>query len=234
MYYTFPISGDAWRVTSRFGPRNSPGGIGSTNHKGVDLAAAYGTPIVSPQNGYVTYAGNMGGFGKTIKILGEDGNTYLFGHLSSIDIKAGENVSRGSLLGKVGNSGNSTGNHLHLGVYKDGRAIDPANIFDEVKNKFSNTIEKFTGKKLELKGTAKKAAVAAATAIGGPIAGAAADSVMNDCDLWCRIKKWIDEELPKFFERVGFAILAFILIAAAFWLFSSGVTQRVINQTLNK
>lgn len=126
-----PLSGvegkDYW-ITSMFGFRRDPFTGETSYHDGVDLAAPTGTPVFAPLDGTVVYAKNMRGFGKTIMIE-HGGYITLYGHLSMIQVKQGERVTKGDLIGNVGSTGRSTGPHLHWSVYKNAfgkkNAIDP-------------------------------------------------------------------------------------------------------------
>ena len=120
--YNWPVSGT---ITSGFGHRSSPGGIGSTNHKGLDIAASMGTPVGAADGGVVIYAGWDGGFGKCVRIQHDDGTITEYAHLSWWDAKVGDTVGQGQTIGNVGSTGNSTGPHLHFGVKKDGNYVDP-------------------------------------------------------------------------------------------------------------
>lgn len=105
-------------ITSGYGPRASPGGIGSTNHQGIDFGAPLGTPILSVAKGVVVYAGWYGGYGNTVIVKhGELGIETLYAHMDAIYARDGEVVESGSTLGTVGTTGTSTGDHLHFGVY---------------------------------------------------------------------------------------------------------------------
>ena len=117
-------------VTSDFGARESPGGIGSTDHKGKDFAAGAGSPIVAVAAGKVTHAGDAGdGYGNSVVIShgAVDGHPIetLYGHLSEINVKEGDLVSPVQVIGAEGNTGVSTGPHLHFGVKLDGQWVDP-------------------------------------------------------------------------------------------------------------
>lgn len=120
-----PNFGSAFTMTSGFGPRKSPGGIGTTDHRGVDFAAPMGTPIPAQAPGIVSFAGWQGGFGNLVKIQGADGLEYLYGHNSKNLVKKGDMVSRGQTIGLVGSTGNSTGPHVHYEVRKNGVAFNP-------------------------------------------------------------------------------------------------------------
>lgn len=120
--YNWPVNGT---ITSHFGYRNSPGGIGSTNHKGLDIAAGMGTPVGAADGGTVVYAGWDGGFGKCVRIQHDDGTITEYGHLSWWEAKVGDTVAQGQTIGNVGSTGNSTGPHLHFGVKVNGSYVDP-------------------------------------------------------------------------------------------------------------
>lgn len=110
--------------TSGFGPRNSPGGIGSTNHMGVDFAAPAGTPIPAQAGGQVTKSGWFGGLGNMVETT--SGNTkYRYGHNSKNLVSIGDSVSPGQKIALVGSTGNSTGPHVHFEVIHNGKHVDP-------------------------------------------------------------------------------------------------------------
>jgi murein DD-endopeptidase MepM/ murein hydrolase activator NlpD len=120
-----PVSGAL--LTDRFGYRPDPFGEGYQFHSGLDLATAYGAPVVATGAGTVTYAGWLsGGYGYTVLIDHGYGFTTMYAHLSAIDVAYGEEVNRGDVVGRVGNSGRSTGPHLHYEVHLWGGPVDPA------------------------------------------------------------------------------------------------------------
>ena len=124
--FRWPVSG---RVTSRFGGRRSPGGIGSTNHKGIDIAAPRGTPVYAADGGTVTYAGWMSGYGYAVRIQhGSSGYVTLYGHNSSLTVSVGQKVYKGQQIARVGSTGNSTGNHCHFEVRYNGVPKNPMNF----------------------------------------------------------------------------------------------------------
>ena len=112
-------------LTSYFGNRESPGGIGSTNHKGIDIGASYGTSIWAAASGTVTLASWNGGYGNCVIVSHSNGYSTLYAHMSSIAVSAGQTVSQGQVLGYVGSTGNSTGPHLHFGVLAGGTYVNP-------------------------------------------------------------------------------------------------------------
>ena len=112
-------------ITSPFGHRSSPGGIGSTNHMGLDIGFSTGTHVLACEAGKVEVAGWNGGFGKCIIISHGGGLKTVYGHLSRINVTKGQAVVRGQFIGEVGSTGDSTGPHLHLGVMVNGQYVDP-------------------------------------------------------------------------------------------------------------
>ena len=122
--FRWPTSG---RITSYFGGRKSPGGIGSTNHKGIDIAVPRGTPIYAADGGTVTYAGWMSGYGYLVEINHGNGYVTRYGHNSSLTVSVGQHVYKGQQVARAGSTGNSTGNHCHFEVRYNGVAKNPLN-----------------------------------------------------------------------------------------------------------
>ena len=122
--FRWPTTG---RITSRFGGRSSPGGIGSTNHKGIDIAVPRGTPIYAADGGTVTYAGWMGGYGYLVQIDHGNGYETRYGHNSRLTVSVGQKVYKGQQIARAGSTGNSTGNHCHFEVRYNGVAKNPLN-----------------------------------------------------------------------------------------------------------
>ena len=116
------------RVTSNYSERISPITGQKEFHYGIDYAAKKGTPVYATGSGIIEEAGIRSGFGDTVEI--EHGNKYksLYGHLSKIMVKKGDNIKRGDILGLVGSTGESTGPHLHYEIYYGYEPINP-NIF---------------------------------------------------------------------------------------------------------
>lgn len=129
-----------WRgkITSRPGHRNSPGGIGSTNHQGLDVGVPMGTPIQAAKDGVVVSAGNGGGYGNLTVIKHDDGTFTKYAHQSAINVQPGQEVKAGDVIGKVGSTGNSTGPHLHFEVRRgdpnNGEVLDPVDYLDGAEN----------------------------------------------------------------------------------------------------
>jgi len=120
-----PVQG---RVTSRFGSRFHPILGYERFHKGVDLGAAAGTPIVAAADGRVVSAGWHGGYGRQVAIAHAGGVQTSYGHMSRIAAYPGEIVHRGQVIGYVGSTGLSTGPHLHFEVVKNGRPVNPLSV----------------------------------------------------------------------------------------------------------
>jgi murein DD-endopeptidase MepM/ murein hydrolase activator NlpD len=112
----WPVHGT---MTSAYGLR------GWRLHHGVDIAAPEGTPVRAMKSGRVEHAGAWGGYGLSIVITHGSNVRTLYAHLSRIDVRAGERVSGGAVIGAVGRTGNATGPHLHFEVWRWGRAEDP-------------------------------------------------------------------------------------------------------------
>lgn len=126
--YIFPLPSGTWRLTSYYGYRADPFTGKTAYHNGYDLAAPKGTKIYAIADGKVmTATYNAGGFGNYVIISHGGGILSLYGHASSLNVKAGQNVKQGDVIAFVGSTGRSTGNHLHLTMYKDGKLVDPAN-----------------------------------------------------------------------------------------------------------
>jgi murein DD-endopeptidase MepM/ murein hydrolase activator NlpD len=112
-------------VSSRFGWRQDPLTGETTFHKGVDIAVAYGRDVKAAADGVVSFAGVQNGYGNTVVVDHDGGRQTRYAHLSQELVRAGDVVSEGQVLGKSGNSGRSTGPHLHFEVLVNGRPVDP-------------------------------------------------------------------------------------------------------------
>lgn len=112
-------------MTDGFGGRPDPVTGRHALHRGLDISARRGTPVVAPADGVVVFTGLNGGLGKTIRIAHGLGYTTVYGHLDRIEVEPGEEVRRGAKIGALGNSGRSTGPHLHYEVHVDGEAVNP-------------------------------------------------------------------------------------------------------------
>ena len=100
-------------------------------HHGTDFGAKSGTPLLAVNSGKVSYSGWMNGYGKVVKIRHSGGYESLYAHQSRIRVKLGERVRKGQIIGYVGSTGRSTGPHLHFGLMKKGRWIDPMKVINK-------------------------------------------------------------------------------------------------------
>tara|TARA_B100001971_G_C18268036_1_gene596517 strand:- start:89292 stop:90377 length:1086 start_codon:yes stop_codon:yes gene_type:complete len=112
-------------ITSYFGIRISPYSGGRKMHEGLDVGAPFGTPIVAPADGIITFAGHKPGFGNFVQIDHGYGIETIYAHAQKVIAKNGQKINRGDLIAKVGSTGYSTGPHLHYEVRVNGIAVDP-------------------------------------------------------------------------------------------------------------
>ena len=118
----YPVYGN---ITSHLGWRKNPFGKGYEFHSGIDIEAPYGSRVVATADGVVEMAGYYGDYGKAVLIKHPSGYMTLYGHLSEISVKAGQEVKAGQVIGKVGSTGRSTGPHLHYEVLYQGKLKNP-------------------------------------------------------------------------------------------------------------
>ena len=133
--FAMPVK-TAFRYTSGFGGRNDPMGRGYRMHEGQDLAGDYGSPIYATADGTITYAGWESGYGRLIKIQHDFGIETRYGHLSQIRVEVGQRVSRGDRIGDMGNSGRSTGTHLHYEIRFGAKAVNPMTFIKAARDVF--------------------------------------------------------------------------------------------------
>lgn len=136
-------------ISSGYGPRSSPGGVGSTNHQGIDIAGGWAdgsTYAIASVDGQVfevldschgsNYRRNKNGSGcstprgNNVKVKNLDGNVTVYQHLYSVNVKVGDNVKQGQVLGTIGSSGSVTGNHLHFEVWVNDVPVNPVTYVD--------------------------------------------------------------------------------------------------------
>ena len=137
--YTLPFAipvKDSFRWTSGFGYRRDPKGAGTRMHEGTDMAGAYGTPIYSTAEGTVIFAGWNAGYGRHVRIRHANGVETTYSHMAQLRVEVGQRVSRGDRIGDMGNSGRSTGTHLHYEVYVNGTPVNPMTFIKAAKNVF--------------------------------------------------------------------------------------------------
>lgn len=126
--FIYPVSGK-WRLTSGFGRRADPFTGVPSSHTGIDLAIAQGTPIKAAMSGKIIAVGYTNVYGNYVIIDHENGYQTLYAHMQRPSpLKKGQRVRQGAQVGLVGNTGYSTGPHLHFTVYKNGKLIDPMTV----------------------------------------------------------------------------------------------------------
>lgn len=127
--FSFPVRGN-YRSTSGFGPR------WGRMHEGHDWAGGTGTPIHATADGVVVHAGRQGGYGNLVKIRHDFGFETRYAHQSRIRVEVGQRVSRGERIGDMGNTGRSTGTHLHYEVRVGGKAVNPLKYIKAARDVF--------------------------------------------------------------------------------------------------
>ncbi len=125
--FAFPLR-SAYRLTSPFGPR------GGRLHKGLDLASSLNTPVLATGDATVFFSGVQNGFGNIVILDHGDGYKTYYAHLNRTRVVTGQRVARGDLIGDMGNSGRSTGVHVHYEIRKDGVSINPMTFIKAAQN----------------------------------------------------------------------------------------------------
>ena len=115
---------ESW-ISSSYGARISPFTGKEQFHPGVDIAGAEKTPILTPAKGTVAFVGKDGPLGNTVRIKHDSIYESTYGHLHKASVKKGQQVERGEVIGYMGNSGRSTGHHLHYEIAKNGKSVNP-------------------------------------------------------------------------------------------------------------
>lgn len=118
----WPLRG---RVNSEFGRRSSPWGGAAEQHSGLDISTPPGTPVMCPAPGRVVLAGAGGDYGRHVMVQHDNGVRSLYGHLSKVEVKPGQLVDTGEVLGLTGSTGRSTGPHLHYELRVAGKPVNP-------------------------------------------------------------------------------------------------------------
>lgn len=120
------------RTTSGFGYRKNPFGRGREFHNGIDIANSSGTKIKAAGSGVVTFAGYNSGYGRYIIISHGYGYQSVYGHNRKLLVKIGDKVEKGQVVSEMGNSGRSTGSHLHFEIRLNGNPIDPMKVINNM------------------------------------------------------------------------------------------------------
>ncbi|MBA1335235.1 MAG: hypothetical protein HPY66_0857 [Firmicutes bacterium] len=121
-----PVDGP---ITSGYGIRVHPVFNTEKKHEGIDIGAAIGSPVRAALEGTVEEVKKDDYYGNLIVINHGDGIKTVYGHLGEVNVVSGQEVAQGEIIGSVGNTGMSTGSHLHFEVWKNGKAVDPAGEF---------------------------------------------------------------------------------------------------------
>jgi len=124
----WPVHGP---LKSGYGMRRSPWTGAPEHHQGIDIGSPSGTPVESPAAGTVVEASAHGSFGKHVALDHGNGVRSLYGHLKKLDVKVGQRVAKGQVIGLVGSTGRSTGPHLHYEVLMAGKPVDPSPFLGE-------------------------------------------------------------------------------------------------------
>jgi murein DD-endopeptidase MepM/ murein hydrolase activator NlpD len=127
-----PVGG-AFHLSSGFGLRNDPFTGSLALHEGLDFSADPGTPVLAAAGGRVVRSGHDATYGHVVDIQHTDGFLTRYGHLQRRHVVLHQDVKRGELLGEVGNTGRSTGPHLHLEIFRHDRAVDPLKVMTYLK-----------------------------------------------------------------------------------------------------
>ena len=112
-------------ITSYFGMRKSPYSGRLKMHEGIDVGGKRGAPIVAPADGIVTFVGKKPGFGVLVQLDHGYGVESIYAHTKVATVKKGQTIRRGVMIAKVGNTGYSTGPHLHYEIRVNGTPVDP-------------------------------------------------------------------------------------------------------------
>ncbi len=126
-------------ISSTFGVRTDPFNGTLTEHLGLDFAGDIGDPVYATAGGIVTWAGPKSGYGDMVEIEHPGGYRTRYGHSHRIDVEVGQMVNKGQQIATVGNSGRSTGPHVHYEVLKNGQQVDPISFVNNRPNKFNGT-----------------------------------------------------------------------------------------------
>jgi murein DD-endopeptidase MepM/ murein hydrolase activator NlpD len=135
------LADPAAHVTSPFGLRVDPLNGALKQHRGIDIAAKAGSPILAAGDGIVVAAGARGGYGQAVEIQHGSGVTTLYGHASQVLVHPGEHVTQGQPIATVGETGRATGPHLHFEVREGGHALNPTRALSVYRQRVDATPE---------------------------------------------------------------------------------------------
>ena len=125
--FLWPVP-ETTRISSSYGPR------WGRHHHGVDIPGRIGLDVIAAEDGVVLYAGEMGGYGNLIAIRHAGGYNTVYAHLNAFKVKKGQEVYRGQVIAELGNTGHSTGPHLHFEVRRGARSVDPMAYIQHSRN----------------------------------------------------------------------------------------------------
>lgn len=130
--FMWPLAASINTLSSLYGNRKNPTGGGTDNHTGIDIPAAKNTPIYAAKSGVVTTSTRIkGSYGEYVVVSHSDGTSTLYAHMNSRNVSKGQTVNQGDVIGYVGSTGRSTGNHLHFEIRINGSRVDPLDYFQD-------------------------------------------------------------------------------------------------------
>lgn len=146
--YLWPLMSDGYRLSSPFGWRSDPIRGRRAWHAGMDMADKTGSPVIAAADGTVVYSGWRLGYGNLVEIKHSNGFTTRYGHLYRTIAREGDVVEAGQLVALLGNTGRSTGAHLHFEVRKDGNALNPMPFIKDTRSEVLQSAKAGRGKEL--------------------------------------------------------------------------------------
>lgn len=241
--YLFPVFYDDARITSGIGARSRPNANASSNHAGIDIGAARGSPVIAPTDIRITQAragctGPNCGYGNIVSGVDSDGFTHRFAHLAGFNVAVGDVVPQGAMLGSVGSTGNSTGPHLHYET-RDAQG----NVLRSLANRITSSPQArniVDGARARLAqgidAALKSNPITAPWAIGADFLGLGASDLLGgqpDCGLnpICHLKQWLDETeiVPRFaLFSLGTLLIIGAIVFLAMGYGPKGIVQKAI------
>ena len=135
---------DIRNISSGFGYRRDPFNGRAAMHSGLDFRGPMGAPIHAAADGTVSFVGNKSGYGRVVEITHGDGMMTRYAHMSRFESRVGQQVAAGTLIGRIGNSGRTTGPHLHFEVHINGRAVNPRPFLESAPDVLEEARAEFT------------------------------------------------------------------------------------------